>query len=669
MAENNDYKVTKFYIKDIDFTVLILVVPEIELEDKLAYLAREKGLVSKNFYDDFIIATCVANINQLLNNLNNQNADLADIVKIREIVVGEIIKNNPKLDPETIYINSNHVLKLDSKKLDKTSLVKLVDNKNWNLSYYDEDSEEFNLDDLESVFPELVNDLINEGKEQKNNKNTAEDEAKNIESGKVKKWWKRIGQYINIKKYNDADLEKLLKNKFFHNRTSFSTYVVSTCVEDFEELFSLLDNMGIPSRVAPPLLIHEIYELCREVNPKLIYENVQKSNDDDTVDSGGNKKSKATGALSKLNNKKKPKKSFKDVPKQDLLKLGDNMKVFLIGQDKAVDVIAEAIQRASVGLKDPDRPIGSFLFAGRTGIGKSLTTKVLADELIKDRDNLVTVDCSEYSADHEYAKLIGSPAGYVGHEAGGFLTNHMQKNPFSVVVFDEVEKASRKVHELLLQVLEEGRLTDGKGKTVSFKDAVIIMTSNVGVDEIDAIKKTIGFGSVATITEKKKDKALDDALKKKFKPEFLNRIDAIVHFNTLSDSDYMRIIDIELYKLNDNLRTNDTEYKNLELNFDKKVKKIVFNNGIDPEFGARPLKRCIEKMISTPLAQKLLAEEIDPNSIVNVTVAKNKIIFAFDKKEENPPFYLEKTTATEGEQEVVVEDDSCDGCDDCNCDK
>jgi len=338
--------------------------------------------------------------------------------------------------------------------------------------------------------------------------------------------------------------------------------------------------------------------------------------------------------------KKKPKMAFKDISKEELLTLGNSMKVFLVGQDAAINTMTESIQRASVGLKDPNKPIGSFLFAGRTGVGKTLASKILADELIKGRDNMVTIDCSEYSADHEYSKLIGAPSGYIGHEAGGILTNAIQKNPFSVVVFDEVEKASYKVHELLLQILEEGRLTDGKGKTTSFKDAVIIMTSNVGVKEVEDIKKTIGFGEVATITDAKKDAALTIALKKKFKPEFLNRLDSIINFKNLSKKDYMRIIDIELYKLNENLKSNDTEYKDVAIKFDDKIKRFIYKKGIDEEYGARPLKRAIERHISTPLAQELLVIDDVADTTVYATAIKGKVKFKLDKSIEEPPFYI-----------------------------
>jgi ATP-dependent Clp protease ATP-binding subunit ClpA len=463
-------------------------------------------------------------------------------------------------------------------------------------------------------------------------------------------WWKRLRKYINIKQFAEDDLPSLLKDRFFHNRVSFSTFVVTVCVVDFEELFQLLDNMGIPSRVAPPLLMHELYELCEECNPFLTFENVQKYTTDkdpstcdgDDCQSGNKAASAGTSNMGKYaNNPKKKKKTFKDVPKEDLLNLANNMKVSLIGQDAAIESLVEAIQRACVGLKDPDKPIGSFLFAGTTGCGKTLTSKVLANELIKDKKNLTIIDCSEYSADHEYSKLIGAPAGYVGFENGGILTNAILKNPFSVVVFDEIEKASHKVFQLLLQILDEGRLTDNKGTSVPFKDTVIIMTSNIGVEDINSISKTIGFGDVGEVTAEKKEKAIEGALKKKFKPEFINRIDEIIYFNDLKKEDFNRIIDIELYKLNDNLQANDTEYKNLTLDFDGKVKELIFSQGINEEYGARPLKRAIEKIVSAPLAIKLLSEKIDSEAVIKVSAKKEKATFGVKVKVVEPPFYLD----------------------------
>jgi len=629
-----DYKVHKAWISEVEFEILVLEIPKEEIEDKLAFFARDKGNINKSFYEDFVISTCVANINQLLFHIRNRTGAQTNLLEIREKVMKKVLEVNPLLEPDNLVINRNSVVKLKSEDGLKEDERPLTDNKNWATSYYDD------VVDQNDGDPD-VSETIPTGKGKK-----VPTEMKNIDDLEyevVKGWWDRIRQYIDIKQFKEEDMASILSQRFFHNRHSFQIYIVTVAVVDSEELFVLLDNMGLPARVAPPILVHEVYELCKEINPFLTYDKAQEffdaDEEDEEEDSRPNRRPNTTTnrmtshARQNRAKKKKVKKLFKDVPKDDLLKLSDMMKVFVIGQDEAVDHIVEAVQRASVGLKDPQKPIGSFLFAGRTGIGKTLTTKVLADELIKDRNNLLTIDCSEYSADHEYAKLIGAPSGYVGHEQGGILTNAVLENPFSVVVFDEIEKASHKVHEIMLQILEEGRLTDGKGNKVSFKDTIIIMTSNIGVAEVEDVKKTIGFGDVAKVTEDKKTKAIDAAIKKKFKPEFLNRIDSTVHFRTLAKKDYMRIIDIELYKLNDNLKSNDTEFKDLTLEFDKKVKSFIFKHGIDEDYGARPLKRCIEKEISTLLAARLLRGDIGPDAVVEVTIKRGKVDFTVKEQE------------------------------------
>jgi ATP-dependent Clp protease ATP-binding subunit ClpA len=539
-------------------------------------------------------------------------------MKIRDEIIAEILKVNIVFEPTNLIINRNHVVKLKSGKLGDGEKL-LTDNKNWNVSYYDES------DGMDPNTGENIG---------------ASEEMKDIEElefAVVKQWWKRINQYIEIKKFMEKDMESILSKKYFHNRSSFQTFIVSLCVVNSEELFIMLDTMGIPNRVAPPILMHEVYDLCKGVNPFLTYENAQAlmgdQQDEDqgyNQGDGSNNQTSMVGQAKKQKHKKKLK--FKNVSKKDLLSLGEAMKVSLVGQDEAVGVIVDTIQRASVGLKDPIKPIGSFLFAGKTGCGKSLSAKVLANELIKEKRNLVTIDCSEYSSDHEYSKLIGSPAGYIGYDQGGYLTNAVIESPFSVVVFDEIEKASSKVHELLLQIMDEGRLTDGKGKSVSFKNTIIIMTSNVGVKEVKTVQKTIGFGDAAKLTDDKQDKAIHKAIKNKFKPEFLNRIDSIVNFKPLTKKDYMRIIDIELYRLNDNLRHNATEYKKCELTFGSRVKGFIFKKGINEEYGARPLKRCIEKEIATPLARKLLKENITPDSKIMVDLLKGKVNFKVETK-------------------------------------
>jgi ATP-dependent Clp protease ATP-binding subunit ClpA len=625
---SSEYKIKKVHLEDINFTLLIIELPEDEIEDKLAYFAKEKGRVSKEYYDDYLLATCVANINQMLKKLSTNMASEEDnnMEDLRTLILSKILEYNPKLNYDNITINKNGVLKL--KEEDATDCTLLSENKFWLEKKVKKPS--LNSSDSKALL---------------NNQNEVKP-IEDLKTGIKKIWWKRLGRYVDIKKFDSADLKSILQNRVFQSRTSFATFVVTLCVTDFESLFQLLDNMGVPARVAPPLLMHELHELCLVANPFLTFDNAQDilALDETKKDTSGCNSCKTSNAsevsMGEYASKNKQQKLFKDVPKEDLLNLATNMKVSLIGQNKAVDSLTEAIQRAGVGLKNPDKPIGSFLFAGRTGVGKSLTTKVLADELVKDRNNLITIDCSEYSADHEYSKLIGSPPGYINSDQGGILTNAVLKNPFSVVVFDEIEKASNKVYQLLLQVLEEGRLTDNKGTIVPFKDTVIILTSNIGANEVENIKKTIGFGEVDVITEDKKTNVIEKALKKKFKPEFLNRLDEIIYFNDLTKKDYERIIDIELYKLNDNLQANDTEYKSLTLEFDEKIRKIIYKEGVDDQYGARPIKRAIERIIATPLAVKLLSGKVDKNSIVNVSSKRNKSHFEITAKKEDDTFYM-----------------------------
>ena len=649
---SNSYEIHNKYIKSIEFNVLILEIPKEEVEEKLAYLAREKGRISRYLYEDFIIATCVANLNELTYTLGEQKLEQDQVSEIRDIVVNSVIEHNKNLNPSNLILNKNYVIKIKNPKIklgeDEKPLNK---NNQWDAPLFVEPDDE------------VCEECMKDNKRKLNDVDIKD--IKELDYEVVKKWWTRLGQYISIKRFNEADIHSIFKSKFFHNRSSFNTFIVSICILDFEDLISQLDTMGIPKRVAPPLLMHELYELCRQCNMFLTYDNSKEFSDKDYEDeddedcSCETKRSASTGtSMNKYSkgNKNKPKKKFRDVPEEDLLNLGDKMKMFIIGQDNAVDSLSNAVQRASVGLKDPNRPIGSFLFAGKTGCGKTLSSKVLADELIKSRKNLITIDCSEYSSDHEYAKLIGSPNGYIGHESGGRLTNAVMKNPFSVVVFDEIEKASKRVYDLLLQILEEGRLTDGKGKTVSFKDCIIILTSNIGVSEINSVKKRIGFGDVAVLTDERKNKALDDALKKKFKPEFLNRIDEVVHFNSLDKKDYLRIIDIELYKLNDNLKNSGTKYsKFVNVNFGKKTTDYIYKHGIDEDFGARPLKRCIETDVSTPLAKALLLRKVEGPVNVRVDVKKDKIEFSIRNK---------KTKSTKCKKTKTESKCNCGGADD-----
>ena len=301
----------------------------------------------------------------------------------------------------------------------------------------------------------------------------------------------------------------------------------------------------------------------------------------------------------------------------------------VVGQDEAVSAVARAIRRSRVGLKDPNRPIGSFLFLGPTGVGKTELTKALAECLFGDENAMIRVDMSEFMEGHSVSKLIGSPPGYVGYDEAGGLTEKVRRKPYSVVLFDEIEKAHPDVMNLLLQILDDGRLTDNQGRTVNFKNTVIIMTSNVGARLITD-KKTLGFSGILS-KEDEKLKVENETIKKdvmqeakrEFKPEFLNRIDEIIVFHKLSKEDITQII-------NNMLKTVQMRMskQNIKFDVDEKAKELIAKEGTDLNYGARPLKRAIQNLVEDRIAEGILNDEIKPKKKVTLTAKDEKIIIA-----------------------------------------
>lgn len=294
--------------------------------------------------------------------------------------------------------------------------------------------------------------------------------------------------------------------------------------------------------------------------------------------------------------------------KEKLLHLGEHLHKRLIGQDEAVQAVADAVIRARSGLKDPNRPIGSFIFLGPTGVGKTELGRALAEFLFDDENNMVRLDMSEYMEKHTVARLIGAPPGYVGYDEGGQLTEAVRRRPYSVLLFDEIEKAHPDVFNVLLQILDDGRLTDGHGRTVDFKNTVVIMTSNVGSQLILAYQS----GSDSAAYERMKQGVLE-ALRRQFRPEFLNRVDEIVVFHSLSREELKAIVDIQL----DRLRKRLGE-RHISLELTDRAREYFAATGYDPSYGARPLKRLLQREIETTLGRKLLAGEVTENSRVVV---------------------------------------------------
>ena len=302
----------------------------------------------------------------------------------------------------------------------------------------------------------------------------------------------------------------------------------------------------------------------------------------------------------------------------------------VIGQDEAVEAVAKAIRRGRVGLKDPKRPIGSFLFLGPTGVGKTELSKALAESLFGDENAMIRIDMSEYMEPHSVSKLIGSPPGYVGFDEGGQLTEKIRRKPYSVILFDEIEKAHPDVMNMLLQILEDGRLTDSQGRTVNFKNTVIIMTSNIGARLITD-KKTLGFSKTNKDNKEKEEsskkeyedikKEVMDALKKELRPEFINRIDEIIVFHKLTDSEISKIIDIMLKEV-----TTRLEAQKIKIELEPEVKELIASKGIDKNFGARPLRRTIQSVLEDRLAEEILDGNLKKNKINKISVKDGKIV-------------------------------------------
>ena len=305
-----------------------------------------------------------------------------------------------------------------------------------------------------------------------------------------------------------------------------------------------------------------------------------------------------------------------------LLRMEEELHKRIIGQDEALSAIAHAVRRSRAGIKNPKRPIGSFIFLGPTGVGKTHVGRVLAEFMFGDENALIQLDMSEYMEKFNVSRLVGAPPGYVGYEEGGQLTEKVRRRPYSVVLLDEIEKAHPDVFNILLQVLEDGRLTDSFGRRVDFRNTILIMTSNVGAD-IFRKQGSIGFKSEREeMTYKNMKEELLDRIKKTFKPEFLNRIDDIIVFHPLTKEDLYKIVEIELGEVRERLKEQD-----VEIEVDGLAKDLLVEQGFDPVFGARPLKRTIQRLLEDPLAEEIIAKRFEKGRPIKVTAKNGKIVF------------------------------------------
>jgi len=426
--------------------------------------------------------------------------------------------------------------------------------------------------------------------------------ARSVISNVILKYCEILDEFVKVRVFTDDDIAELLKIREIPNRGAYQQLVVNACIVNYlDEVVPLFKKQN---RVYKTTALEELlYQICVEVNPQLEIHQVALPMNGDGLQSG------------QLHLLAQPGLRNQKASKRDLDRVEQELRRAIIGQDAAVDAVVKSFRKAAAGLKDPRRPLGVFLLVGSTGTGKTELAKMTARHLFGDATRLVRIDCSEYALPHEYAKLIGAPPGYVGHNEGGHLTEQMKDKKAGVVLFDEIEKAHKKVHNLLLQIMDEGFLTDSKGQVVPFNKSFILLTSNVGVDEVHAIRDRVGFDwrQREHVDHEQTKDATIEAMKHTFRPEFINRLDGVLVFNALTENDCVRIARNQLA-----LVASWLEESGIHLEFAPSVARAVARKGFNPEYGARELRRILQTEIEETLSERILRGDFRTGDRVRV---------------------------------------------------
>ena len=646
-----EHKVIEKFWEAAGFTVHVVKLPVETLSDKLAVLSDGSGHITSIRYDQFLLNSCIVDGEKIHRYLDSLDDDVDKIYECAEQIRGLIVEENPHLDPLVLIFNNENIMKIYDPEKDGDSVRRVVDNPDWNKP---EITDMADLEDIEEFFRNMPPPVFG-----------IPGMGDNWDPDKLEAViWEDADLPIVLVRYSKNDLANIFKDKYvFPHKDAYMAYIVTRCVQDVSQLFMLLDQVKKTEKLGgADKVISKLYELCIDLNPFLSWETIDLERVKKIVyrkhGAPNNKFTKpnskaCTGCSTDTETAQDEYREFDDLTEEEILSLSSRVKKWVIGQDEAVDAVCEGVELASCGMKELHAPIGVYMLTGDTGVGKTHLAKMLSQELCGSEYYLTRIDCSEYSQRHEVSKLIGSPNGYVGYDDVPYFVESLKKRPFCITLFDEIEKAHPTFFNILLQIMDEGRLTTNKGEVLTFGQSVILMTSNLGVKEVNRISGTVGFGDVSVITPQKRAAAIKEALKGKFKPEFLNRVDKIITFNTLNKEHCKRIVELAFNKVNEWLSD-----KNIEVIYSPEVVEYIYSKGFTPGYGARPLKRAMKKYIFVPISRAMLKENKRSNCIITLGIENNEIKFGFTEKEseedsevsENIQFWSDEETKAEGDK-------------------